>query len=37
VDSKKVNIFIDTCSWVDLLSENDNKLLPHLEFWKNKE
>lgn len=29
------NILIDTCSWIDLLSENSNKLLPHLEFWKN--
>ncbi|QSW88464.1 hypothetical protein J0383_19730 [Flavobacterium endoglycinae] len=28
------NILIDTCSWVDLLDEYDNKLLPHLEFWK---
>lgn len=29
------NILIDTCSWIDLLSEDENKLLPHLEFWKN--
>ncbi len=28
------NILIDTCSWIDLLNEDDNKLLPHLEFWK---
>jgi len=27
------NILIDTCSWIDLLTEDDNKLLPHLEFW----
>jgi hypothetical protein len=29
------NILIDTCSWINLLSEDFNKLLPHLEFWKN--
>lgn len=29
------NILIDTCSWINLLSEDSNKLLPHLEFWKN--
>jgi len=29
------NILIDTCSLIDLLSEDKNKLLPHLEFWKN--
>ncbi|WP_276974969.1 PIN domain-containing protein, partial [Flavobacterium filum] len=28
------NILIDTCSLIDLLSEDKNKLLPHLEFWK---
>ena len=28
------NILIDTCSWINLLSEDSNKLLPHLEFWK---
>lgn len=28
------NILIDTCGWLDLLDEHDNKLLPHLEFWK---
>lgn len=28
------NILIDTCSWINLLSEDFNKLLPHLEFWK---
>lgn len=27
------NILIDTCSLIDLLSEDKNKLLPHLEFW----
>ena len=32
---KKFNILIDTCSWVDLLSEDTNKLLPHIEFWWN--
>jgi hypothetical protein len=32
---RKVNILIDTCSLVDLLCEDINKLLPHLEFWKN--
>ena len=34
---KKVNVLIDTCSWLDLLSENINKLLPHFEFWKNND
>lgn len=29
------NILIDTCSWIDLLTEDQNKLLPHLEFWTN--
>ncbi|WP_438426227.1 hypothetical protein [Aquimarina macrocephali] len=29
------NILIDTCSLIDLLSEDKNKLLPHLVFWKN--
>jgi hypothetical protein len=29
------NILIDACSWIDLLTEDKNKLLPHLEFWKN--
>lgn len=29
------NILIDTCSLIDILSEDKNKLLPHLEFWKN--
>lgn len=28
------NILIDTCSLIDLLSEDKNKLLPHIEFWK---
>lgn len=28
------NILIDTCSLIDLLTEGKNKLLPHLEFWK---
>jgi hypothetical protein len=28
------NILIDTCSLINLLSEDENKLLPHLEFWK---
>jgi hypothetical protein len=28
------NILIDTCSLINLLSEDKNKLLPHLEFWK---
>lgn len=31
------NIIIDTCSLIDLLSEDKNKLLPHLEFWKNND
>lgn len=28
------NILIDTCSLINLLSEDKNKLLPHLVFWK---
>lgn len=28
------NIIIDTCSLINLLTEDKNKLLPHLEFWK---
>lgn len=28
------NILIDTCSLIDLLTEDKNKLLPYLEFWK---
>lgn len=28
------NIIIDTCSLIDLLTEDKNQLLPHLEFWK---
>jgi hypothetical protein len=31
------NILIDTCSWIDLLTEDTNKLLPHLEFWVNND
>lgn len=27
------NILIDTCSLIDLLTEKENKLLPHLVFW----
>mgnify|MGYP006166477039 CR=1 FL=1 len=30
-------ILIDTCSWVDLLTEDRNKLLPHIEFWVKNE
>lgn len=29
-----LNILIDTCSLIDLLTEDNNELLPHLEFWK---
>lgn len=29
------NILIDTCSLIDLLTEDKNILLPHLEFWVN--
>ncbi len=31
------NVLIDTCSWIDLLTEDTNNLLPHLEFWINNE
>ena len=31
------NILIDTCSWIDLLTEDTNNLLPHLEFWTSNE
>ena len=34
MDNKKINILIDTCSWINLLSEDVNELLPHLNFWK---
>lgn len=29
-----INVLIDTCSWIDLLSEEENDLLKQLEFWK---
>lgn len=31
------NILIDTCSWINLLTEDTNNLLPHLEFWTSNE